>query len=174
VPSSKRPGQGPVSGPTKGAGPRKKGITRRVIGSAGRPVAVGPGRRHEDGSPARPRRARPATLKAVSTRRRKSSSKGAKIVRDRKQNAVYERDMRTTPAANRRRTKSGPVRRRKNSGIDLAKFASEVSQNFGRGVARVGRDLDNLIPSRRASGTVPGAMRNAPASRNALRKALGK
>lgn len=66
----------------------------------------------------------------------------------------------------------------KKAGLDIGKFASEVSGNFargvaevGRGVGQVGRNLDRALPSRGASSTVPGALKNAPSNRVGLRKA---
>lgn len=78
--------------------------------------------------------------------------------------------------------RSGPTAK-KTGGIDVGKFASEVSSNFGKGVASVGQglsqlgksgpsvDVDSMFPSRKASQTVPGAMKNAPGNRAGLRRA---
>lgn len=62
----------------------------------------------------------------------------------------------------------------KTGGIDVGKFASEVSGNFAKGADHVGKELNKALPSREASKSVGGAMKNAPANRAAIRKALGK
>lgn len=86
-------------------------------------------------------------------------------------------------AAGRRKTKalSVPNRakmeggsRRRSNGIDLPKFASEVSRNFGRGADQVGREIDKVIPSRRQGSGIGGAVRSGPSSNAYLRRALGK
>lgn len=64
-------------------------------------------------------------------------------------------------------------RQSKGGGIDLPKFASEVSRNYARGVAQVGREIDKHVPSRQASSGIGGAVRTGPASKEYLRRALG-
>jgi hypothetical protein len=54
------------------------------------------------------------------------------------------------------------------SGFDPGKFASEVSGNFARGVAHVGREVDKAIPTRSRSNSIPGAVKNAPNNRKVL------
>lgn len=70
------------------------------------------------------------------------------------------------PRAARRAPQSG--------GIDLGKFASEVSTNFGKGVNEVSRGLSKVIPSRNASGIVSRTTQVSHSNNAALRKAIGK
>lgn len=81
---------------------------------------------------------------------------------------------RKAPNLPNRARMEGPSRGRKSGGgIDLPKFASEVSRNYARGVAEVGRQLDKHIPSRPAGRHIGGAVRTGPASKEYLRRALG-
>lgn len=76
------------------------------------------------------------------------------------------------------RTQGGRVSSQpRKSGIDVPKFASEVSQNYARGVAQAGNEIANALnrlpgigASRRASGNVTSALRDAPAVRRALKR----
>jgi hypothetical protein len=61
--------------------------------------------------------------------------------------------------------------RKKGGGIDLPKFAGEVSRNFARGVKKASAGLDTAIPlSSRKSKTISTAMKNAPKARAKLGK----
>jgi hypothetical protein len=59
-------------------------------------------------------------------------------------------------------------------GPDLPAFARGVSTDFSKGVSKLGQTVDNFIPSRKRSDSIPGAMKNAPANRAALQRAKGR
>lgn len=71
------------------------------------------------------------------------------------------------------------VRPRKTSGggIDIPKFAGEVSRNYAKGVAQVGKAL-NRAPgvgqTRKKSSVVTRTSAQSPKNRAALKRALGK
>lgn len=66
----------------------------------------------------------------------------------------------------------GGRRKKSGGGIDLPKFAGEVSRNFAKGVAKAGQGIDASLPqlSSRHSKTISNAMKNAPKARAKLGK----
>jgi hypothetical protein len=65
------------------------------------------------------------------------------------------------------------AKRGNTGGFDLAQFARQVSDNYARGAAQVGREVDKALPSRGRSTSVGGAVKSGPASNAYLRMALG-
>jgi hypothetical protein len=84
---------------------------------------------------------------------------------------------RSTLKGTPKRTPGRALGRRKQGGLDVGKFAGEVSSNFGKGVAEAGRaiggSLDKAGPSRGASSQIGGSVRTGASSNAYLRKALG-